>query len=169
MGDLDRIKDFLVDLKTDLQDYVDKYDFLVPFQPDMKFYFVNAWDEVKITFDQQIMRDDEKLLFRLQETGLTGKQFDLKLRLIEKTRIEYYVIVNEYSSLVRAYQQEQNNDRKSALEKLLKILRQMAIGAKKALLISNDIPLSSLIQAIPLFGDSIAEFKDAAISTLEDT
>lgn len=169
MGDdIDKIKDFLADLKKDLQDYVDRYDFLVPMHPEMKIYFVNAWDEVKTKFSLiDLAWNKPEVISLLKQFGLTGNQLDLKLRLIENARTEYEILTENHSYLSQRFQEEQNSDRKNALWKLLNKIRQFIIESKRSILNKDDIPLSSLISAIPLFGDPIAEFKDAAMSTLE--
>lgn len=172
MDDLDKIKKFLDNLKDDLQDYVEKYNLLVPDHPEMESYFIKAWDEVKPTFDHfniiiNLNIQQDNLLNLLKSNGLTGNQLDLKLSLIHYARVEYQATLQIYNQVAETVQKEENIEHKNALKRLLGKIAKFLIESKKGLLNKDDIPLSSLIQAIPVFGDSIVEFKDAAISTLD--
>ena len=167
--EINRLVTFIKELKSDLEDFIENYDALIPHYPEFKESFVAAWEEVSNDFEfiiEYLMKLES--LEELSRNGLTGKQLDLKLQLITTARAE----VNAAQHVFYRVKNETENEKNEPLRKRIwnKIKNKAAAvyrAGKKILLQYDDTLLGSLVETMPVIGHSIVEIKDTAINLLE--
>ena len=144
--DVEAILQFLQDLKFQLEDFVEKYEVIVPQRTVFYEDFKNAWQEVKLNFQNMddYLHNSEDVLTRLKKEGLTGNQLTLKLNV-------YYFAVNK----IRKAEENYHRNRTYRPQRRYRLRRFWGWALELA-----DIILGSLGDAgIPFVG-AISEFKD---------
>ena len=168
-NDIEKLVNFIGELESDLKDFVDNFDILIPKHRRFKKSFTKAWIEVLPLFPSIVdYLTKNQPLDQLSLYGLTGYQLDLKLKLISFTREEVNNARHAFLVLDEAEKDRNDSHRARMWKDVTTNAARLYQGAKKRLLYYNDTPLGSLLGAIPICGDPIVEIKDTAINLLQD-